>query len=249
MIALLSLLAERSSEKMAGVIISLPSTVAISFFFLGWVVSPEKVAEVGPALPVVVGVNLISTSVYIYMARLKIRKVWAILLSTVSSLTVWFILAIPLAIWPVRNLFLSFGIYIVLLLIAYYFLTYKPKLKSDHILLKYSWSEKIFRGIFGGVVVAVAVYLGKTLGPFWGGVFSMFPAVFTSSLIILHRNYDGSFLFKVWKNSPVGSLVFCSYPIAAIWTFPAFGIVGGTVAAYLFSLVVFVVVGRMRNIF
>jgi len=58
LIALLSFIAERASEKMAGVIISLPATISISYFFIGWVLSPVKVAEIAPAAPVLAGGTL-----------------------------------------------------------------------------------------------------------------------------------------------------------------------------------------------
>lgn len=43
-IAILGFIAERSSPKVAGIVLSLPSTMAISFFFIGWTLSPSKIA-------------------------------------------------------------------------------------------------------------------------------------------------------------------------------------------------------------
>jgi len=161
------------------------------------------------------------------------------LICTLGGLIAWFVIAVPLAIIKFDNLYLSLSGYLVLLLTAFYFLTVSPKQKALHIPLKYSVWQKIGRAIFAGSIITLAVFLSKTLGPFWGGIFSIFPAVFLSTLTIVYWHYDSLFLFKMWKNAPIGSVIFTLYPITAIYTFPAFGIWGGTFASYSICLLLF----------
>ena len=245
-IALLSFMAERASEKTAGMIISFPSTVAISFFFIGWALSPEKVAEIAPVVPVMSGVVMMFAATYLYISKIKMKKLTSMILCTIGGLSIWFIFAIPLAIIKLSNLFVSLIGYILLAGIAYYLLTVKSRQKSLHVPLKYTFAQKIGRAIFAGLIIALAIFLSKALGPFWGGVFSMFPAVFLSSLLIMHWHYDSSFLFKIWKNSPLGSIIFVIYPITAIYTFPALGIWWGTIVSYIICSIVFVIFTKLH---
>ncbi|MBU0577147.1 DUF3147 family protein [Patescibacteria group bacterium] len=247
LIAFLSFIAEKASEKVAGIIITLPSTIVISFFFIGWTLSPEKIAEIAPIVPIVGGATMIFATTYLYLSKIKLKKPYSIALCLIGSLFIWFAFAIPIGLLKISNLAISLTGYIILLSIAYYFLTIRPKKKSTHVILKYSTGQKISRAIFVGFIIALTVFLAKTLGAFWGGVFSAFPAVFLSTLVILHWHYDSSFLFKIWKTSPLGSIMFIVYPLTAMHTFPAFGIVLGTIISYLISMVIFLLITKVQT--
>lgn len=246
-IAFLSFAAERASEKVAGIIISLPSTIAISLFFMGWALSPQKVAQVAPVLPLSIGIIMIFACIYTYLSKIKLPKIWSIVFCASVSVILWLLISIPLAIYKFSDLRISVAGYIILTTIAYYFLSIRPKGKSTHILLKYSTTEKFIRAGFAGCFIALAVYLSKTSGPFWGGVFSGFPAVYLSTLMIFHWHYDSAFLFKLYKNSPLGSIPLAIYPIATIYTFPTFGIFGGTLLSYAASLACFFVLTTIKK--
>jgi hypothetical protein len=248
-IAFLSFIAEKSSEKVAGMIVSLPSTMVISFFFIGWALSPEAVANIAPLIPMISGIVMIFTVVYLYLSKIKLSKLASMILCTIGSLFVWFLFAVPFAIIEFSNLWISLLGYLILAGIAYYFITIKTHQKSVHTPLKYTLFQKIFRAVFSGFIITLAVFLSKTAGPFWGGIFSGFPSLFLSTLTIFYWHYDSSFLFKIWKNSPLGSIIFVIYSISAIYTFPAFGIWGGTIVSYLISLIVFLVLTKIPRDF
>ena len=97
------------------------------------------------------------------------------------------------------------------------------------------------------MVITLAVYLANVLSPFWGGIFSGFPAVYLSTFTILYWYYDSDMLFKIGKAIPLGSLVYTPFIIAAIFTFPAFGIIFGTLAAYAVALVGFFILYWWKN--
>ena len=246
-VALLSLLAERSSEKIAWIIISLPSTVVISFFFIWLVLWPNTIWEIAPILPITSWVIMLFTASYLYVSRIRIPKIYSIILSSIVSLFVWLILAIPLAIYEFSSLSLSLIWYAFLTLVAYYLITIKPKVKSSHTPLVYTNKQKIIRAIIAWFFIMISVLLSKVLWPFWWAIFSWFPAVFLASFTIIYWHYDSDFLFKVWKHSPLGSIVFVSYWLFAMHTFPTFGIVLGTISAYLWSLLVFLLVRKIKH--
>ena len=245
-IAILSLLAERSSEKLAWIIISLPSTVVISFFFIWLVLWPKSIWNIAPILPITSWAIMLFTTTYLYVSKINLSKIYSIILCAIASLSVWLLLAIPLAIYEFSNLFLSLIWYLLFTSTAYFFITIKSKIKSNHVPLSYSNTQKIIRAIIAWFFIMLSVLLAKVLWPFWWGIFSWFPAVFLASLMIIHWHYDSNFLFKIWKNSPLWSIVFVSYSIFAMYSFPAFWIIWWTAMAYIWSLLIFLLVKKIK---
>jgi len=67
-----------------------------------------------------------------------------------------------------------------------------------------SVKEIIFRGLFGGSVVAAIVILGDSAGYIWGGLFSSFPGTITPVLILLHLKNGKDMSYGVIKSAPIG---------------------------------------------
>ncbi|MBT4936350.1 DUF3147 family protein [Candidatus Peregrinibacteria bacterium] len=246
-IALLSFFAERANKKIAGIVLSLPSTVVIGYFFIGWATSAEAIFDIAPTTIATDGSVLFFAIVYIYLSKIKTNKITSILISTTLSLLTWFILSIPLAIIKFDNLLLSLVLYLIPVMVSYYFLSYKNKVEKNSEKLTYSNFQKIARAIFAGLIISLSVYLSKMIHPFWGGIFSGFPAAFLSTFIILHWYYGSQMLFKIAKTIPAGSIVFIIYILAARYTFSSFGIIGGTILAYLISLISFFILIKIQN--
>ena len=246
-IAVLSFAAEKANAKTAGIILSLPSTVVVSFLFIGWVTSAQAVSDIAPTAIATDGSVMIFTVVYMYASRVHLKKIQSIFFSLISGLASWFLLSVPLALYKFDNLLISVCLFISAAAIAYYFLTIKNKNNNQDIPLAYTASQKIGRAVFAGAIICLAVFLSKILHPFWGGIFSSFPAAFTSTFVILHWYYGSDMLFKVGKTVAAGSFVYMPYVLASHWTFPAFGIIGGTITAYAISLAFFFVLWKLQK--
>ncbi|HBY74112.1 MAG TPA: hypothetical protein DEG44_05515 [Candidatus Kerfeldbacteria bacterium] len=247
-IALLSFLAERASEKTAGMIISLPSTAAISLFFIGWTTSPQTIAEIVKLTPLTAAITIVFAAAYLYLSKLRLAKIPSIIVCTLGSLSVWLVLTPPLAITKFSHLPIALVVYGIVLCLGYYSITIRSPVAALSQPITYSTAQKIGRAVFAGSIIALAVLLSKTLNPFWGLIISYFPAAYISTFIILHWHHDSQFLFKVWKNSPLGSVVFLSYSLSAMYTFPAFGIVFGTISAYAVSIAVFMLLQQRHRL-
>src|SRR3989338_10781099 len=65
-IALITLLAEHAPARIAGAIISMPSTVIFSYLFIVWATSAETVGHIAPATLAGAGVVQVFTIVYMY---------------------------------------------------------------------------------------------------------------------------------------------------------------------------------------
>ena len=246
-IATLSFIAERTSDKIAGVVLSLPSTVVITFIFIGWTTSAQTVSDIVPTSIAADGSVMIFTIVYLYLSKIKLPKIYSILLSFSGGVLTWLTLSIPFTFIKFDNLLIPLIIAIIDISIVYYLLTIKNNVTPYIKPIIYTTMQKIGRAVFTGSIICLAVLLSKIINPFWGGIFSGFPAAFSSTFIILHWYYGSNMLFKVGKSVAAGSLVYLSYIIAVHWTCPAFGIIGGTITAYMVSLVIFFFIMKFKN--
>ena len=238
-IAVLTFIAEKVDARVSGIILALPSTAALGFFFLGWSLSPEVVANIIPSTFIPLGLSVLFVAVYIYLANFMGRfinsKLLQIILCTVVSLFVWFALAVPVILYKINNLIVGIIGYGILITITHWLLHRKNFKKP--VSKMYSFKQKIGRSVFAGFMIALVVFLGKTLGPIWGSVFAVFPAAFLSSLIILHKYYNSENLFSTFQKIALGSLTLLVYLLTVMIIFPFAGFILGTALAYIMSLV------------
>ena len=235
-IAFLLLVAERASTDKAGIIISLPSIIVISYFFMGWTLSPSKISSISGVVPAALGISLLFVCAYVYLSKVRLPRKQSMMLCISISFLCWFALAIPFALIKFSRMKYSLIIYCVCFGISYYLLTIRPGPISENETVIYTFRQKIGRAIFCGFMISVAVFCARVFGPFWGGIFSVFPSAYSAGLIILHSRYASSFLFKMSKNIPIGSLTVLFYAIVAKYMFPVFGILIGTLLSFVVSI-------------
>tara|TARA_Y100000310_G_C20514116_1_gene730313 strand:- start:158 stop:970 length:813 start_codon:yes stop_codon:yes gene_type:complete len=238
-IAGLTLLAEKTTEKVSGIILMFPSTIVLGFFFLGWATSPQEVAEIVPATLVPLGLVVFSSAIYIYCAqtisKIVQKKSLQVLITVLTSTIIWLLLAIPFALFRFSNLMLGIFGYISLTVLTHFLLN-KNYNNENTTKPTYTTLQKVYRATFMGGLIALIVILGKTLGAFWGGVFTMFPAATFSALIFFHLHYPVKRLFRFMRKAPIGSVALAIYTIAVMLFFPQYGIIFGSIIAYMLSL-------------
>jgi hypothetical protein len=97
----------------------------------------------------------------------------------------------------------------------------------------YRVRDIVFRGVGSGSLVLLAVLLSQISGPVLGGIAAAFPAVFTSTLIILNRSKGTEFSRAVTKPLVLsGILTIFPFCVAVRFLFPLFGVLVGTLASY-----------------
>lgn len=251
LIAFISFAAEKASKEVAGIILSFPSTLAISLLFMGFATSGKEVARIIPSTFLPMCGAMLFAVAYVYASRwtekLKLGKAFAICICIFVGLTVWFLIALPVAIFKPEDFVLGLFSYICVFLFVNYFLSTKPNVQGESPKIKYSGGQKIFRAIFSGAVVALAVFLSKTLNPFWGGIFSMFPAAFSSSFAMIHWHHDSTYLFRVTKNVAIGSISMIMYLLTSIISFEKYGPLAGTLIAYTVSFLYSFAIAKVRR--
>jgi len=168
-----TIVADKLGSKIGGLISGLPSTIMFSLFFIGWTQGPAVAVQATTIAPIIAGVTGVFLACYVFLVK---RNFW---LSIIISLGVWLTLS-SILVWIHFNNFL-FSLIDYLLLVVANFLVMEKVLKIQSIKgkkVKYTKLIILSRGVVGGFVVALAVFLGKIGGPILGGTFSMFPAMF-----------------------------------------------------------------------
>jgi len=239
-ITFLSLLAERTSENIAGIIMMFPSTIVLGFFFLGLATSAENVALIVPATLIPLGLGISSSAVYIYcslfVSKYFTSKITQILATFLVTNMIWLVLASPFAIWRFKNFTLGTIGFFTLIIITHLILNQNGVSPISR--PKYTKIQILIRAVFTGSIIATVVLLGKLLNPFWGGVFTMYPAAIIATLIIFHFYYEPRQLFYFMKKVPIGSLSVLVYAIVSMLLFPEYGIAIGTGLSCLTCLLV-----------
>lgn len=252
LVNLLTTLAEKVPQKISGIILGLPTTVILGFFFLGWNNSPEIIKEVAPASIIPLGISVCYCIVYAYVARFseKIfrKKVPQIIFSLIVSILFWLTLAIPIITQQINDFFSSLFGYLVLISFAH-IIIHTNKIPTKIPVLSYTNSQKIYRSIFVGFIIMLVVFLGKVLNPFWGSAFTMFPAAYTATLVIFHWYYPPQNIFAIIKNIAPGSISLISYILASMIAFPLYGLIWGTIIALITSIITTILIIKIQQIF
>lgn len=238
-IALLTFLAEKSSSRVSGIILSFPSTVLISLFFLALTQSTEEVAKIIPATLIPIGISILFPVFYIHFARLGSKFIKSraplIIFSILSATSTWLLLSIPMAYNKMTNIIFGIIGYALLAILGHILLNSKKTSKvQSH---SYTIWQILARAAFVGFLITIVVFLGEISNPFWGGVLAVYPAALSSTLIIIHWYYGHEKLIELCRKIPLGSLSLFVYAIVVMLVFPTYGFVLGTAIALICSLI------------
>ena len=228
LIALQTLIGERVSLRWRGIILTIPTTTAIGLFFIGIAKSPIDAANAALYIPASAGAS------YTFVTIFTLLRNKGLVLSYFFALIFWGLFASLIITFPPSTFTNSILIFLVIPVIIGY-LTVKslpqiPDLKK----FPMNFRHLFFRSLLGGFIIALGVFLSKTLVNIWGGIFTTFPAVFSSSLIIYYYLQGAKVIPSVSKSMFFpGAVGFPLYVIVVNITFPIYGIWLGTLLAYL----------------
>jgi hypothetical protein len=103
--------------------------------------------------------------------------------------------------------------------------------------MSYTGWQLVSRVIFSGAIVALAVLMAKVSGPLWGGIFSVFPAVYISIIFITHFTHGKSFSLATLKVALLaGQVNVIIFIVTARYAYLHLGLFWGTFIPYLASL-------------
>ena len=101
--------------------------------------------------------------------------------------------------------------------------------------ISYTPLEIAFRGLFAGLMISVSVVGASLGGATLGGILSVFPAIFTSTMVILYIRQGSEFTGATGSTMVLGSANVVVYSLVVYMTYPDLGLVLGTVTALAVS--------------
>ena len=231
-VTLTTISAERFGSKVGGLIGGLPSTVVIALLFIGLTQSPEVAAQATTVMPLAQGLN--GLFVLTFMLFIP-RGLWVGLL---SALLFWFFQSTLLYLLDIQFFWISLLGWLFLLVLCYFAVENWMTIPSQSKLtISYHATQLVWRALFGGGVISLAVFMGKIGGPLLGGIFSSFPAMFLSTLVITYNSGGPTFSRSVGKSLLISGLINIPlYEIMVRLLYPTVGLGLGTLLALLFSV-------------
>jgi uncharacterized membrane protein (GlpM family) len=230
-VTLSTIAAERFGSKTGGLIGGLPSTVLVGLLFIGLAQSPSAAIAATTIIPLSQGLNGIFILVYLLAMQLGLAA------GLISALSVWFLLASLLIAAQIDSFALSVGAWALLVVGCYLAAEVGMRIPSQVSLeARYTPTQIALRALFGGGVIALAVYISKVGGPLYGGVFTTFPAMFVSTLAITYRSGGVDFSRAVAKSIMVSGMInVVLYAIAVRYLYAWLGLAAGTLLGMAFS--------------
>ena len=228
-----TIIAERFGSKLGGVLAGLPSTVIISLFFIGWTQSPTIASKATTVVPIIMGIDALFVVVY----ALLINRNFLIALG--GALLFWAVSSFILVLLRFDSFLISLIGFAVFVALSFYILEKRKTFPSESPkYTKYTAPMLIIRGILSGSIIAFAVLIAKIAGPLIGGMFSVFPAVMISTMIITHFAYGTKFSIAVLKIIMVsGPVNVVAYAIAVRYLYGSLGLIWGTLISFIISVI------------
>ncbi len=240
-VILITIIAEKYGTKLGGIIGTLPSTIIIAYIFIalnkGIIFASNSVAVV----PAEMGVNLIFICIFAVLAY----RTTAVAL--IGSFFIWIILSIILLFLNTNSIYLSLVIFIVFMISTFTILEKKFKIKSQNKrIIHYTPLKILFRGILTGTIITISVLLSN-INEVLSGIFSVFPAIFTSTMIITLREHGPNFSAGIAKSMIFGSSSVVSYAVAIYFLYPIYSIFWGSIFSFIISVIVTLIILKLRK--
>jgi len=220
-------LADRKGSAYA-ILGGLPSTATFSLLFITVNQSPQIAVDAPVAFPVAFSVTNAFLLFYAYLSQRGFK------LGISISLLIWFCASIAIVASGITDYALSLTVSAAISILTFGLFAKKVKIKKTEGKNCYSHGAIALRGVGAGLLIAASVFLSQIGGPILGGVAAAFPAVYTSTLLIMRRDKGVEFSRQTAKAMAYsGILTVIPYSVAVHYLYPAVGVWVGTVFSYL----------------
>jgi len=222
-----TLLAEKLGSKLGGLFTNLPSNILISLIFVSLSNGIHYTIDSVPGIPIGMAIN--TFFLFVFVLTLK----YGLVLSTFVSLGSWLIIAFAASLVHLQNLWFNCLLYVIVTIGCFFVLEKIVKIPSVKKSSKqYTKTQIAIRALFAGTIVSAIIVSSKFLNPFAFGIFSTFPALLLSTMVILVINQDKKFAQATEKILILSSSNIVLYGLAVYFTFESYGIIMGTVISF-----------------
>jgi hypothetical protein len=231
-VSIATVVAERLGTRAGGMVATLPSTLVVALFFISVEEGTAFAADVARVVPAEMGVNVVFLALFAMMAHRGLAPALG------ASLGGWAVLS-AILIWAAPGaLLVTVPVFVVAAVLMTLWLRRErafSQVGGQHI--AYTVPEIAFRGLLAGAMIAISVAAASLAGPVLGAVLSVFPAIFTSTMVILYLRQGPEFTGATGSVMILGSANVVVYAMLAAWSLPAMGAVAGTVLSLAISYV------------
>lgn len=234
--------AERRGSKAGGLIIGFPSTVLIAVIFIGWTQSTAAAVLATAVIPAVFGVNCL----FLLVSSSLLGR--GILPALAAGLSVWGGLSMLVVALKFDDYLAGVLFYAACLAFATWRLGRVAPRRTGRMSVRPAGPLLIAgRGLFGGMIIAAAVLLAKLGGPLIGGVFAVFPAVFTGALVATAVSHGPEFSASLMRSTLIGGISVIIFATAVRLCFIPLGLGWGALVSTLAPLASSLVIWAIRN--
>ena len=250
MVVTLSLIAEKVSPRISGIIAGYPLGAAIALYFYGLEINPDFASE--SAFYTLLGLIASQSFVYIYYKASRYFIRFSVLISSGLSIFGYFYISYLLRLFNFTKPSIITLTLISLILFIFLF----RGIENVKIDKKISLSNKVIfvRAGLAASIVILITSAAKIVGVKWAGLFSAFPITLFPLILIVHISYDKEHVHTIIKNFPVGLGALIIYSLFVYKTYPIWGIYIGTAVSfimatiYLFGLFALIRMAKKYNI-
>jgi hypothetical protein len=231
-IIIVTVIAEKYGTKTGGIFGTIPSTIVIAYIFIALNKSPEFASNAIAVVPAVIGVNIF----YSFILVLLISR--SIYYAFTGSLAVWAILSFILWYTNMENIYISVSIFFISMIVSFLALEKIKKIKSiGKVNVHYTFTKIVLRGMLAGTIISISVLLSN-IGEVISGIFSVFPVIVTSAVVISYYEHGPDFAAGIVKSMIIGSTSVIGYAVAIHFLYPIYGIIWGSIIAFAISLII-----------
>ncbi|MBN1332071.1 DUF3147 family protein [Candidatus Dojkabacteria bacterium] len=228
-----TLIAERLSGKLGGLIAGLPSTAVISLLFIGLTQDIDASAKATTIVPLSSGLYSFFFLAYLVLSKRGFK------VGLTGALLIWFAFALLAYILHLENFSISVITWFILVTSSLFIVIRFIKIDDMASVDTKKTTSILFKAVLSGIVIGSIVLVSKLAGPVWGGIFATFPALTISTLLIAVRSSSVEFTRLIAKNILISTTTTIGlYAIIVRYFYPEFGLVIGTIMSYLLMLII-----------
>jgi len=242
MVVGLSIIAERSGPRVAGILAGYPLGIALALFFIGYEISPEFAARSAVFTQAGLIANLCLTAGYLLGQRLPGR--WGLLAASVLGVTA-FLLAGSLLQW-VPGL-LSLQLALTTIAIAWFTLAYRRLPEQAVLRRPMTVAAMLVRGVIAAAIVVLVTALAHVLPERWAGLLAGFPFTMYPLLLLMHLGYGPAVVTTIIKHYPVGLGSLMVYAAVVALSYVPLGIYRGTALGFLVATIYLLAFVRLKG--
>ena len=230
----LTIITERVSPKLAGILAGIPTGSVITLFFIG-LDNGTAFASKSATYNMMGLVAMQSILFFYYISSLRFKK-HGLLFAAICSVAGYFLVA-----YALRLFAFDLWMAILLPLISIPVFTYLFK-QIDNTRIEnpahVTPTVLAVRAVAAAVIILAVIEAASLVGPEWAGLFTAFPTTTFPLIRIIHYTYGAKHVHTIIKNFPVGLVSLLAYSLTVSFAYPALGIYYGTVVALAVAVTV-----------